>query len=221
MPAPTIPLNFRPREPGQILERARSLHGEMWTRRSVRQFSDRPVPRDIIEQLIHTATSMPSGANLQPYHFVAVGNAEMKRQIREAAEHEERINYVERRLGDPWLEDLEHLGTNEHKPFLELAPWLVVLFRRDLRKLEEETRKNYYVKESTGLAAGMFVAAVHYAGLATLTYTPSPMMFLQKLLQRPPEEKPWLVMPVGYPADDCEVPDIHRKPLNDMLTVVD
>jgi nitroreductase len=181
-------------------------------------FSPDPVPRQVIDDIIRTASTAPSGAHRQPWRFVVVGDRATKAAIREAAEAEERENYQGGRLPPDWLEALEPLGTDENKPYLEIAPWLVVLFEERYGfNPDGSHRKNFYVKESVGIAAGMFVTAVHNAGLATLPHTPSPMAFLSKVLGRPENERPFALFPVGYPADDCMVPDIHRKPLEDVV----
>ncbi|MHC4141805.1 MAG: nitroreductase family protein [Planctomycetota bacterium] len=188
-------------------------------RRSVRTFSDRPVSRETIENIIRTAGTAPSGANKQPWRFAAVQDPDIKREIREAAEVEER-EFYERRASDAWLRDLRAVGTDEHKPFLETAPWLIVIFK--LMKDDNPASVSdqvYYVNESVGIAAGMLIAAVHLAGLVTLTHTPSPMKFLSRILKRPEYERPFLLLPVGYPADDCVVPDLQRKPLNEIMVV--
>ncbi|MEK7466446.1 MAG: nitroreductase family protein [Planctomycetota bacterium] len=195
----------------EMLRRATEFHDESGTRRSVRHFSQLPVPRELIEIAIATANSAPSGANRQPWTFVAVGNPEVKRQIREAAEVEERENYEGGRMPPDWLEALAPLGTGWHKEFLEEAPWLVVVFAELHKPFEGGIRKNYYVSESVGIACGLFIAAVHHMGLATLTHTPSPMGFLSKTLGRPSHEKPYILFPVGFPAENCTVPDIPKK----------
>jgi len=187
-------------------------------RRSVRAFSPDPVAREVMEDLIQTASTAPSGAHRQPWTFVLVGDAGTKRAIRVAAEAEERENYEGGRLPPDWREALEPLGTDWHKEFLEVAPWLVVLFeQRYGLGVDGERRKHFYVKESVGIAAGLFVAAVHHAGLATLPHTPSPMAFLARLLGRPENERAFAMFPVGFPAADCEVPDLTRKPLGEVL----
>jgi nitroreductase len=190
----------------------------MAKRRTVREFSDRPVPRATIEWLVRTAASAPSGANKQPWRFVAVHDPAMKRRIRAAAEKEEREFYAHRANAE-WLADLAPLGTDASKPFLEIAPWIVVVFK--LTKGEDESQ-HYYVNESVGIAVGLFLAAAQHAGLATLTHTPSPMGFLQEVLGRPRHEKPYVVIPVGHAADGCRVPAaaLRKKPLDDVLTVV-
>ena len=197
-------------------ERADALLAEMAGRRSCRSFSDRPVDRALIEKLIAVANTAPSGANRQPWRFVAVDDAEIKHRIREAAEAEEQENY-ERRMPPQWLEALEPIGTDEHKPFLEKAPWLVVIFRIDWEEVGGERFKSYYPVESVGIAAGMFLTACHQVGLATLTHTPSPMRFLREILGRPVNERPFLLVPVGYPSDDCVVPDLPKKSVSDIL----
>lgn len=185
-------------------------------RRSVRTFSDRPVSAEAIEWIIRAAGTAPSGANKQPWRFVAVSDPEVKRRIRLGAEEEEREFYG-RRAPEGWLEDLAPLGTDEHKVFLEIAPWLIVVFK--LAKTDTGGQV-YYVNESVGIACGLLIAAAHHAGLAALTHTPSPMAFLTEILQRPDNERPYLLIPVGYPADDCVVPDIQRKPLGEIMVRV-
>ena len=198
-------------------ERAAAFEAEMDARRSVRMFSDEPVPRELIESAIRTASTAPSGAHKQPWMFVAVDDPAIKREIRLAAEEEERVNYLENRMNEEWQEALAPLGTDHHKEFLEIAPWIVVLFeqRYELRP-DGEQRKNYYVKESVGIAAGMFIAALHHIGLATLTHTPTPMAFLRRILERPDNERPFVMFPVGYPLAGTLVPDLTRKPLNEI-----
>ena len=192
-----------------------SFYQFMDQRRSVRDFSDTPVPRSVIEKILLTANTAPSGAHKQPWTFCAISNAEIQTKIREAAEEEEKLNY-NGRMSEAWLRDLAPLGTDEHKPFLEIAPWLIVMFKKAYDMEDGEKRKNYYVNESVGLAAGFLLAAIHHAGLVALTHTPSPMDFLGKLLGRPSNERAFLLIPVGYPAADATVPDIHRKPLEDI-----
>ena len=200
---------------------ATTFFEEMDQRRSVRFFSDDPVPRDLVEQAIRTASTAPSGAHKQPWTFVLIGDPDIKSQIREAAEEEERVNYEDGRLPDHWREDLEPLGTDWHKPFLETVPWIVVLFEQRYGIGEDgERRHHYYVKESCGIAAGMFITALHHMGLATLPHTPSPMKFLTKLLKRPDSERPFCMFPIGYPAEDCVVPDLTRKPLDEVMVEV-
>ena len=202
--------------PEEMLRRARDFRREMRRRRSVREFADREVPRELIEEAIRTAGSAPSGANMQPWHFAAIRDAGVKRRIREAAEEEERAFYEERAT-DEWLEALEPLGTGPEKPFLERAPWLIAVFARSYGiGPDGEKVKHYYVRESVGIAAGLLVTALHHAGLATLTHTPSPMGFLAELLDRPDNERPFLLVVAGYPADDATVPDIGKKPLEEI-----
>jgi nitroreductase len=201
--------------------RATDFFEEMDKRRSVRFFSDVPVPLGLIEEAIKTASTAPSGAHKQPWTFVVTGDSDIKRQIREAAEEEERTNYEGGRLPPHWREDLEPLGTDWHKPFLETVPWVVVLFEQRYYVREDGERgHHYYVKESVGISAGLFIAALHHAGLATLTHTPSPMKFLTTLLERPTSERPFCLFPIGYPADDCVVPDLQRKSLDDVMVKI-
>jgi nitroreductase len=192
----------------------------MRTRRTVRDYSSRPVPREVIEQCLRTAGSAPSGANLQPWHFVVVSDPAVKRQIREAAEREER-EFYEQRAPQEWLDALAPLGTDANKPFLETAPYLIAIFSQSYAVLADGRKvKNYYVQESVGIATGFLIAALHVAGLATLTHTPSPMGFLNAILQRPPNEKPFLLLVVGRPAPTAMVPDIGKKPLDQIATFV-
>ncbi|MBK6623231.1 MAG: nitroreductase family protein [Saprospirales bacterium] len=209
---------FRPTAypPGEMLERSHSFYELMNRRRTVRDFSDKPVPAELIEQIILTASTAPSGANKQPWTFCLVSDPAIKKAIREAAEKEEYTNY-HGRMSDEWLDDLKTLGTNWEKPFLETAPYLIVVFKKSWEQAGAEKLKNYYVMESVGLATGFLLAAIHYAGLVALTHTPSPMNFLQEILKRPENEKPFLLIPVGYPAENAEVPDISRKSLEEVL----
>lgn len=213
MPAKMIPWSLPRRDAGWQLVRGQALLEEMQGRRSCRYFSDRPVERRVIELAMEIAHTAPSGANRKPWHFVAIDDAAMKREIRLAAEQEERENY-EHRFPEEWLEALEPIGTGPDKPYLELAPWLVVLFRVDWELAGGQKRKNYYPMESIGIMSGFFLMACHMLGLATLTHTPSPMKFLRDICGRPENEKPILLIPVGYPAEDCVVPDIPKKPLS-------
>jgi nitroreductase len=218
---PFVALDFDRRPLEEMRSLGADFHAEMDRRRSVRMISDEPVPIDLIEQAIRTASTAPSGAHHQPWRFVVTGDPAVKQQIRAAAEAEERTNYEAGRINDEWRRELEPLGTDWHKEFLEVAPWLVVLFEERYGVSPDGSRrKNFYVKESVGIAAGMFVAAVHDAGLATLPHTPSPMAFLSKVLGRPENERPFALFPVGYPADDAMVPDIHRKPLDEVMVEV-
>jgi nitroreductase len=217
---PFIPLQFARLGSDEQANRAHSFYDLLRTRRTVRDFSPEPVPFHLVETAIKTASSAPSGANRQPWHFVAISNADVKREIREAAEAEERAFY-DHRAPEAWLEALEPLGTDWHKPFLEIAPWLIVVFREDYGLLDSGRKeKNYYVMESVGIACGFLLAALHAAGLATLTHTPSPMGFLAQILNRPKNEKPYLLIPVGYPAEGVRVPNIEKKPLAKVMTVI-
>ncbi|MBL8176980.1 MAG: nitroreductase family protein [Bryobacterales bacterium] len=210
-----IPLVFeRPAEAEQ-LERGRALVERFGRRRSVRAFSADPVPWELIESAIRAAGSAPSGANQQPWRFVAVRDAELKRQIREAAETEERENY-ERRFPEEWKEALEPFGTDWHKEYLEMAPWLIAIFRIDYGLNQGRKVKHYYVQESVGIATGFLIAALHEMGLATLVHTPNPMGFLTRLLDRPVNERPFLLLPVGYPAEAVTVPAIEKKGLEEI-----
>ena len=202
-------------------QRAKAFFEEMNKRRSVRFFADDRVPLGLIEEAIRTASTAPSGAHRQPWTYVVTGDPDIKARIRKAAEEEERINYEGGRLPEHWREDLEPLGTDWRKPFLETVPWLVVLFEQRYRLGEDGERRHvYYPKESVGMSAGLFIAALHHVGLATLTHTPSPMKFLTTLLGRPESERPFCLFPIGYPAPDCEVPDLQRKPLDQVMVKV-
>jgi iodotyrosine deiodinase len=211
---PTVPLAGYEEYPvDEMLRRAQDFYAEVDRRRTVREFSDRPVPREIIENALRAASTAPSGANLQPWHFVVVSGAGTKKKIREAAEVEEREFYEHRASGE-WLEALAPLGTDSNKPFLETAPYLIAIFLQKFGTLPDGRKvKHYYPTESTGIATGILITALHHAGLATLTHTPSPMKFLNEILGRPKNERPFLLLVTGYPADDAEVPDIERKPL--------
>ena len=218
-----IPLSqFHERPVAEMQARAVKFADRMHARRTVRDFSARPLPRDIIENVIRAAASAPSGANQQPWHFVAVSNAAVKHEIRVAAEIEEREFYLNRRAGDEWLDALSHLGTDEHKPFLEIAPWLIVVFgQRYGIDAHGERFKHYYTPESVGIAMGMLITAVHHAGLVSLTHTPAPMKFLNQILKRPENEAPYLILVVGYPGEFATVPDISRKPFEQVATFVE
>lgn len=198
--------------------RARAFHAEMDRRRSVREFSAEPVPRDLIDEAIMTASTAPSGAHQQPWTWVVVGDRETKREIRTAAEVEERINYEGGRMSAEWRGALEPLGTTSDKPYLEAVPWIVVAFEQIYGIDDDGThRKHYYAKQSMGIACGLFIAALHTMGLATLTHTPSPMGFLGRILERPANEKAFVLFPVGYPAPGAEVPDLRRKPAVEVI----
>ena len=213
-------LDFEEYSESKMRSRSESFLNEIITRRTVREFSDRIVPIDIINNCIKTAASAPSGANKQPWQFVVVRDSGIKTKIREAAEKEEKEFYGHRATKE-WLEDLNQFGTDWHKPFLDIAPYLIVVFRK-IYDLEDDgtQRKNYYVNESVGIASGFLLAALHRAGLITLTHTPSPMNFLGEILNRPKNEKAFLLIPVGYPAKDAEVPDISKKPFGEISKIV-
>jgi len=214
-----IPLGFTEIAPEAQLERACEFFELLNRRRTVREYSDRDVPFELIERAIATAGTAPSGANMQPWRFVVVRDPEVKRKIRDAAEKEEYESY-HGRMSEKWLRRLAVLGTDEHKPFLEIAPYLIVVFRITSVEEDGETEPTYYSQESVGIAVGMLLAALHNMGLATLTHTPSPMKFLQEILGRPRNEVPFVLIPVGYPAADAVVPDIKRKPLSEILMTV-
>ena len=199
----------------ESLKRARDFHHLMETRRSVRHFSSDPVPRELIELAITTASTAPSGAHRQPWRFVVVGDADVKRRIRQEAE--ERISYEGGRMPPEWLDAVAPLGTDWRKPYLETVPWVVVVFE-EVHAFDSDgaPQKNYYVKESVGIACGLFITAVHNMGLTTLTHTPSPMAFLSDILGRPENERPYILFPVGYPAEDATVPDLRRKSLDEV-----
>ncbi len=212
-----IPYSLEPLPAAEMASRARAFHAEMERRRSVRHFSSDPVPRELIELAIATASTAPSGAHRQPWRFVAVSDPELKRQIRLAAEQEERISYLGGRMPAEWLEALRPLGTSWEKPYLEIVPWIVVVFEERYGiNPDGSRRKNYYTTESVGIACGLFIAALHHMGLATLTHTPSPMGFLAELLGRPANEKPLILFPIGYPAPEAQVPDLRRKRLDEV-----
>jgi nitroreductase len=216
-----IPLpDYREYPVEEMRGRATAFRADLQRRRSVRHFSDRTVPREIIEECVRAAATAPSGANLQPWHFVVVSDPELKRRIRKGAESEEREFYGGRAPQD-WLDALAPLGTDQHKPFLETAPYLIAVFAQSYGLTPGgEKSKHYYVQESVGIATGMLVSAVHQAGLASLTHTPSPMGFLNEILGRPQNERPYLLLVVGYPADGAVVPEIERKPLDEIATFV-
>jgi nitroreductase len=220
MPEPRfLPLTtWREVPPDEMLRRAAAFRAELARRRTVRQFSDRPVPRELIAECLTAAGTAPSGANLQPWHFVAVADPGLKRRIREAAEQEER-EFYHHRAPPEWLAALAPLGTDEHKPYLERAPWLIAVFARMHGvRADGATIKHYYAQESTGIATGMLITALHHAGLVTLTHTPSPMGFLREVLGRPANERPFLLLVAGYPDADARVPDITKLPLAEIAT---
>ena len=219
---PTIPLSqYREYPIEEMRRRVNDFYVDIKRRRTVRDFSDRPVPRDIIETALEAASTAPSGANLQPWHFAVVSSPETKKKIREAAEAEEREFYTHR-ASEEWLAALAPLGTDDQKPFLETAPYLIAVFLQKFGELPDGRKvKHYYPAESTGLATGMLITALHVAGLATLTHTPSPMKFLNEILGRPKSERPFLLLVVGFPADDARVPDIQRKSLDEIASFID
>lgn len=204
----------------EMKERAAAFRKDMQRRRTVRHFSDRQVPREIIEECLIAAGTAPNGANLQPWRFVVISDPKVKHEIRVAAEEEER-EFYHRRAPQEWLEALSPLGTDEHKPFLETAPYLIAIFGKNHSQLPDGRRvKNYYVNESVGIATGFLIAALHHAGLVTLTHTPSPMGFLNDILNRPSGEKPFLLLVTGYPAEDAQVPIISKKSLEEIATFI-
>ena len=214
-----IPLEFHRLSTEEQLTKSKELFDLLNQRRTVREYSDKKVPFELIEKAIQTAGTAPSGANLQPWRFVVVKDPAVKRKIREAAEKEEFESY-HHRMSEKWLRRLHPLGTDEHKPFLEIAPYLIVVFRITTITESGETEPTYYSQESVGIAVGMLLTALHNAGLATLTHTPSPMKFLQEILNRPKNEVPFVLIPVGYPAENARVPAIKRKPLEEIMLVV-
>ncbi len=213
------PIKFLKYSKAVSIERSKSLYELMKTRRSIREFSRKKVPDEVIINAIKTASSAPSGANKQPWHFVVVKDSNIKKEIRIAAEKEEKLFYSHR-APESWLKDLNQFGTDWNKPFLEKAPALIVVFRQSFSKEEGVKKKNYYVNESVGIASGFLLTALHNAGLATLTHTPSPMGFLEKILGRPNNEKATLLIPIGYPTKKAVVPDLIKKPFNEIATVL-
>ncbi len=201
----------------EMLAKSKSFYQLMNKRRTVRDFSDKPVPKEIMENIILTASTAPSVAHKQPWNFCLIGDPEIKKRIRKAAEKEEKENYSGR-MSERWLRDLNPFGTDWKKPFLEVVPWHIVVFKRVYEVVNGEKNNNYYVNESVGIATGFLLAAIHNAGLVALTHTPSPMNFLCSVLNRPENERPFLLIPVGYPADNVMVPDIKRKSLEDVIT---
>jgi len=214
-----VPLQFNDIDDEEKLARGDAFFRLLSRRRTVREYSDRDVPIELIEKAIATANTAPSGANMQPWRFVVVKDAAVKKQIRDAAEKEEYASY-HGRMSEKWMRRLAILGTDEHKPFLEIAPYLIVVFRINSIEENGETEPTYYSQESVGIAVGMLLAALHNMGLATLTHTPSPMKFLQEILGRPTNEIPFVLIPVGYPAEGALVPDIGRKPLREIMEVI-
>ncbi len=214
-----IPLHFVEVERDEQSERGKQFFVLLGRRRTVREYSNREVPIELIERAIETAGTAPSGANLQPWRFLVVKDVEVKRKIREAAEAEEYESY-HNRMSEKWLHRLSPFGTDEHKPFLEIAPYLIVVFRITSIVEDGESEPTYYSQESVGIAVGLLLAALHNVGLATLTHTPSPMKFLKEILGRPRNETPFVLIPVGYPANNTNVPDIKRKSLGEIMNVI-
>jgi iodotyrosine deiodinase len=217
MTTPFIPYQPELYDVEEMLRRARDFEAELDSRRSVRHFSDRDVPRELIEAAIRTASTAPSGAHRQPWKFVAVSDPELKKTIRSGVEKEEHVSYT-KRMPAEWKEAIRPIGTDWQKPYLEAVPWIVVVFEEVFGVDDEGRHKNYYVKESVGIACGLFVAALHHMGLATLTHTPSPMDFLGRILGRPSNERAFIMFPIGYPADDAQVPNLKRKSLTEVAT---
>ena len=200
----------------QVIDRSAQFFHELNGRRSIREFADKKIPEGVIENIIKTASTAPSGAHKQPWFFAVVTSIEVKKKIRDAAEKEESENY-NGRMSDEWLKDLEKFDTNWKKPFLEIAPALIVIFKQTYEDTIEGKAKNYYVNESVGIAAGMLISAIHHAGLVTLTHTPSPLNFLAELLSRPKNEKPYLLLPIGFPSKEAQVPLLERKTLTEVM----
>ena len=212
-----IKLNFSAISEQEMLKNSEEFYNLMDRRRSVREFSDKDVPKEIMENIIKAAGTAPSGAHKQPWTFCLIRDPNIKKQIREAAEEEERENYSGR-MSKRWLNDLNPFGTDSNKPFIETVPWIIVVFKRVYERTDGVKHNNYYVNESVGIATGMLLTAIHNAGLVSLTHTPSPMNFLAKIMQRPESERAFLLIPVGYPKEDAEVPDIKRKALKEIIS---
>ncbi len=217
---PFIPLSHNSTSAAECLKRSEEFYKEMDKRRSCRYFTDEPVAKEVIENIIKTAATAPSGAHKQPWTFVAVASPAVKSEIRKAAEKEEK-EFYDNRATKEWLEDLAPIGTDWQKPFLETAPWLIIVFKKTWNDGPDGKSKNYYVQESVGIACGFLISAIHQAGLVTLTHTPSPMNFLADILNRPDNEKPFLLLPVGHPAKDATVPDLKRKDLEEVSVWVE
>jgi nitroreductase len=215
-----LPLNHTNYAPEEMVQRSAEFYDSIKRRRTVRDFSDRPVPRAVIENCLLAAGTAPNGANMQPWHFAVVSDPAIKKQIREAAEIEER-EFYERRATPEWLADLAPLGTDANKPFLETAPYLIIVFSQSYALQPDGTKqKHYYVQESVGIATGMLITAIHHAGLVSLTHTPSPMKFLTEICGRPAHERAFLILVVGYPAEDATMPDISKKALDEIATFI-
>lgn len=218
---PFIPFEGTTYSEEEMIERSKSFYDWADTRRSVREFSSKPVPKEVMENIIMTASSAPSGAHKQPWTFCLISNAELKAKLRALAEEEERKSY-EGRMSETWIKDLEPLGTDAIKEFIDIAPWIVIVMKRPYELNDNsEKHQNYYVSESVGLASGFLLMAIHHAGLVALTHTPSPMNFIAKALDRPENERPFLLIPVGFAAEDAQVPDLTRKEKNDVIEYYD
>ena len=215
----SVPLQYREYSEEEMLKRSEVFYNELKQRRTVRTFSDKEVPREVIKNCIKAAGTAPNGANLQPWHFVIVSDKQVKSKIREAAEKEE-YEFYHGKAPDEWINALEHLGTDEHKPFLEKAPYLIVIFEKKYEETEQGKIKHYYTKESVGIATGFLINALHHAGLVSLTHTPSPMNFLNDILKRPSNEKPFLILVVGFPEENTTVPDIRKKTIEEITSFI-
>lgn len=215
----SVPLQYREYSEEEMLKRSEVFYNELKQRRTVRTFSDKEVPREVIKNCIKAAGTAPNGANLQPWHFVVVSDKQVKSKIREAAEKEE-YEFYHGKAPDEWINALEHLGTDEHKPFLEKAPYLIVIFEKKYEETEQGKIKHYYTKESVGIATGFLINALHHAGLVSLTHTPSPMNFLNDILKRPSNEKPFLILVVGFPEENTTVPDIRKKTIEEITSFI-
>ncbi len=202
-------------ELSEVEKRSLEFHQWLDTRRTVRDISDRPISKEVIQNLIMAGSTAPSGAHKQPWTFCAISNSELKKEIRKAAEKEEYDSY-HGRMSERWIKDLKPIGTDWNKPFIEEAPWIIIVFKRVYEFIDGEKHNNYYVNESVGIACGMIISAIHKAGLVTLTHTPSPMNFLTKILKRPENERPYLLLPIGYPKDKVFVPELKRKELEEV-----
>lgn len=218
---PFIPYKQQQFEEDEMIDRSKAFYDFMDKRRSIREFQTKDVPKQVIENIVMTASSAPSGAHKQPWTFCIIRSKDLKSKLRELAEAEEKRNY-ESRMSERWLKDLAPLGTDEVKEFIDIAPWIIVVMKKTYGFDEDgEKTQNYYVNESVGIASGFLITAIHQAGLCTLTHTPSPMNFIAEALNRPKNEKPYLLLPVGYAAEDCKVPDIHRRPFEEVAIYFD
>jgi nitroreductase len=217
---PHIELKHDNTDATSLKVRSEDYYLSMNRRRSVREFSNQSIPKEVIENIVKTAATAPSGAHKQPWTFCIISNPDLKKKIREAAEKEEFESY-QNRMSDQWLKDLEPIGTDWQKPFLETVPFIIVVFKKIYDQEEDQKKTNYYVNESVGIACGFLISAIHQAGLATLTHTPSPMNFLSEILERPKNERPYLLLPVGYPAEETYVPKLERKPLEEIARFYD